>query len=151
MDGHDLTPFFALKRVHRVPAQRLQPGRPPRPVVAKLLHYRDRDLLLQTAHVAGPFMVEGRQKSIFPDFTADVQAKRATYAVVKRALREEGITYALLFPYRLKPMVDGTIHFFQDPEEAWAWLAGTISIRHDWVPKTERQRKEYGCDCPVPK
>ncbi|KAJ1100744.1 hypothetical protein NDU88_005825 [Pleurodeles waltl] len=38
MDGHNLTPFFALERAYRLPVQRPQPGRPPRPVVAKLLH-----------------------------------------------------------------------------------------------------------------
>ncbi|KAJ1099851.1 hypothetical protein NDU88_004946 [Pleurodeles waltl] len=41
MDEHSITPFFALQRAHRGPTRRPDPGRPPRPIVAKLLHYRD--------------------------------------------------------------------------------------------------------------
>ncbi|KAJ1157232.1 hypothetical protein NDU88_009947 [Pleurodeles waltl] len=37
------------------------PGRTPRPVVAKLLLYKDRDLLLQRARETGPFEVENRR------------------------------------------------------------------------------------------
>ncbi|KAJ1126031.1 hypothetical protein NDU88_004444 [Pleurodeles waltl] len=59
-------------RAHRVPVQRPQPGRLPLSFVAKLLHYRDRDLQLKRAHVAGPFMVEGGQAMVFPDFSAAV-------------------------------------------------------------------------------
>ncbi|KAJ1161543.1 hypothetical protein NDU88_002027 [Pleurodeles waltl] len=86
-------------RAHRVPARR------PRPVVAEHLHYCDRDLLLQRARAAGPFKVKGGQASLFQDFTVAVKAKKDTFTVVKRVLREEGMTYALLFPSRLKPMV----------------------------------------------
>ncbi|KAJ1093077.1 hypothetical protein NDU88_006186 [Pleurodeles waltl] len=116
MDSNQLMPFFALERAHRVPAQRPQPGRLPRPVVAKLLHYRDRDLLLQRARMAGPFKVKGGQASLFLDFTEAVQARRDSFTTVKRALREEGVTYGLLFPSWLKLMVAGTVHFCQDPK-----------------------------------
>ncbi|KAJ1197173.1 hypothetical protein NDU88_001035 [Pleurodeles waltl] len=49
-----------------------------------------------------------------------MQSKRAYFLVVKRALHDEGISYTLLFPSRMKLMVDGNTHFCQDPEEAWA-------------------------------
>ncbi|KAJ1113493.1 hypothetical protein NDU88_001736 [Pleurodeles waltl] len=62
-----------------------------------------------------------------------VQSRRATFLGVKRALREEGLRYSLLFPAKLKIISDGTTHFFQEPDEAWAWLesyrAGTISTK----------------------
>ncbi|KAJ1211708.1 hypothetical protein NDU88_007064 [Pleurodeles waltl] len=41
-----LTMFFELERAHRVPARKPVLGRPPRLIVAKLLHYRDRNLFL---------------------------------------------------------------------------------------------------------
>ncbi|KAJ1203574.1 hypothetical protein NDU88_007359 [Pleurodeles waltl] len=89
MDELLLTPFCALKRAHRVPTCRIELGRPPRPIVAKRLHYRGRDLLLQTACETGPFQVAGGRATLFPDFTLVVQSRRATFLGVKRALREE--------------------------------------------------------------
>ena len=41
-----LSPFFTLERAHRVSSRKPQPGMPVRVVVAKLLHYRDRDTIL---------------------------------------------------------------------------------------------------------
>lgn len=56
-----LSPFYTLERSHRVPA----PGNPPTPVVARLLHYKDRDLLLQKARSEGPYQV-GNGKVTLP-------------------------------------------------------------------------------------
>ncbi|KAJ1187423.1 hypothetical protein NDU88_004199 [Pleurodeles waltl] len=70
----------------------------------------------------GPFQVEGLRATFFPDFTLAVQARRATFLEMKQALREEGLRYSLLFPSKLKIILDGTTHFFQEPDEAWAWL-----------------------------
>ncbi|KAJ1130487.1 hypothetical protein NDU88_008839 [Pleurodeles waltl] len=69
----------ALGRMHRAPARPQAPWRPPQPVVARLLHYLDRDTLLQRARKAGPFMVECGKVNMFPDFTVTAQAKRAYY------------------------------------------------------------------------
>lgn len=38
-----LTPLYAVERAHRVPMRPLPPGAPPRPVLIKLLHFKDRD------------------------------------------------------------------------------------------------------------
>ncbi|KAJ1161739.1 hypothetical protein NDU88_002220 [Pleurodeles waltl] len=105
-----------------VPTRGAELGRPPRLTVAKLLHYRDRDLLLLAAREKGPFQVEGGNTTFFPDFTLVVQTQRATFLEVKRALREEGLRYSLLFPSKLKVILDGTTHFFQEPDEVLAWL-----------------------------
>ncbi|KAJ1176102.1 hypothetical protein NDU88_001385 [Pleurodeles waltl] len=41
---------------------------------------------------------------------------------VKRAVREAGVQYSLLFPARLRVMQEGHGTFFQTLEEAWEWL-----------------------------
>ena len=51
--GDALSSFVALERAHRVPGRRPQPGMPARSIVAKLLHYRDRDTILQKARDHG--------------------------------------------------------------------------------------------------
>ncbi|KAJ1142590.1 hypothetical protein NDU88_008904, partial [Pleurodeles waltl] len=70
----------------------------------------------------GPFQVEGGNTTFFPDFTLAFQTQRATFLEVKRSLREEGLRYSLLFPSKLKVILDGTTHFFQEPDEVWAWV-----------------------------
>lgn len=44
-----LSPFIAIERVHRVPSRPPPPGGPPRPVLMKLLHFQDRDIILRKA------------------------------------------------------------------------------------------------------
>ena len=70
--GEELTSFFALDRAHRVPARKPQPGLPARSVVAKLLHYRDRDIILQKARDHGPYNIANARVSIFRDYTLNV-------------------------------------------------------------------------------
>ena len=90
-----LSPFFALERAHRVPTRPPAPGRPPRPIIARLLHFRDRDTLLNRSRLNGPFQINNTAVSLFPDFTAQVQAKRVSFLEVKKAMRVKGITYSV--------------------------------------------------------
>ncbi|KAJ1190971.1 hypothetical protein NDU88_000288 [Pleurodeles waltl] len=48
-----LSQFFAVERAHRVPARPSPLGVPARPVIAKLLHYKDRDHLLTQSRKKG--------------------------------------------------------------------------------------------------
>ena len=144
-----LSPFFALERAHRVPACRPQPGMPARAVVAKLLHYRDRDTILQKAREHGPYSVNNAKVSMFPDYTLNVQRRRFSFMAVKRELREAGIQYSLMFPARLKVMLDGNTTFFNEPEEAWSWLelyrkgeVGPMSTKNGF--KTARRPGRWG-------
>ncbi|KAJ1138489.1 hypothetical protein NDU88_004872 [Pleurodeles waltl] len=132
------------ERVHRVPTRRPEPGRLPRPILAKLLHYRDRNLLLQTAREKGPLQVVGSRDTFFPDFTLAVQARRATSLEVKWALREEGLRYSLLFPSKLKMMLDGATHSFQEPDEVWTWLESYRAGSTD--PKQVECKQPRCCD-----
>ncbi|KAJ1117733.1 hypothetical protein NDU88_005930 [Pleurodeles waltl] len=70
----------------------------------------------------GPLPGGAGRATFFPDFTLAVQTRRATLLEEKQALREEGLRYSLLFPSKLKVILDGTTHFLQEPDEVWAWL-----------------------------
>ena len=91
-------------------------------VIAKILHFRDRDLILQMARKYGPYTVENSKVSIFPDYTLSVQRQRASFLAVKRELRNARIQYALLFPSRLRIIVDDESRFYSTPQDAWDWL-----------------------------
>ena len=40
--------FFSIERSHRMPGRPPPPGSPARPILAKFLNYRDRDLILRS-------------------------------------------------------------------------------------------------------
>ena len=51
-----------------------------------------------------------------------VQRQRAPFLTVKQEIREQGVQYALLFPAKLRVIVEGNTKFFTDAKEAWDWL-----------------------------
>ncbi|KAJ1112783.1 hypothetical protein NDU88_001044 [Pleurodeles waltl] len=57
-----------------------------------------------------------------------------------------GTRYSLLFPSKLKIILDGSTHFFQEPDEAWAWLesyrTGTMGGKHVERKSTRRRGKK---------
>ena len=78
----------------------------PRPLVAKLLHFQDRATILRAARRAVHFMVGNRKVLIFQDYALAVQRHRASSAGVKRKLQEMGLKCALLFPSKIKIILD---------------------------------------------
>ena len=67
--------------------------------------------------------------NLYPDFTLQVQRQRRDFLEVKRALRQQELRYAMLFPAKLRVVADGKVHFFTDPDGAWQWLEGRASAR----------------------
>ena len=118
----ETSPFFSIERAHRVPSRRLAPGSPPRPLLAKLFHYRDRDAVLRAARAAGNLELEGSRIMIFPDYTLAVQHQRSTFQAIKKKLRDLGLKYSLLFPAKLRVVFNGKTHFLDTPAAAWSWV-----------------------------
>lgn len=86
-----LSQYFTMERAHRLPGGRLKPGAPPRPILAKLLNFRDRDIILQTARSNLPIRYENNELSFFSNFTTTVQRQRRTFLNIKKQLRDKGI------------------------------------------------------------
>ncbi|KAJ1123845.1 hypothetical protein NDU88_002312 [Pleurodeles waltl] len=66
--------------------------------------------------------VENSRVHIILDYTMAVEKKRSWFLGVERELREESISYMLLFQAQLKVMVNDRTHFFDTPSETWVWL-----------------------------
>lgn len=49
--------FFSVERAQHVPGGRPKPGAAPRPLLARLFNYRDRDMVLQTTRTAPPIKI----------------------------------------------------------------------------------------------
>ena len=115
-----LSQHYALERAHRVPARPPVAGAPPRPIVARLLHFRDH--ILAQARLKGDIRIGNSKVMVFPDYTREVQKKRASFQGVKKRLRQNGLTYGVLFPARLRVETDGGALFFESPTEASLWI-----------------------------
>ncbi|KAJ1093556.1 hypothetical protein NDU88_006656 [Pleurodeles waltl] len=97
----------------------------------------------------GPWQYENAAISAYPDFTAEVQAKRNSFTKVKQRLRELNYKYALLFPAKLRVMDGEATRLFQSPVDAWAWLhaKGLVHSASDtledttWLTPHSKRRK----------
>ena len=119
---NSFSPLFAVERAHRVPARPPAPGGPPRPMLAKLLHYRDRETVLRQARERANIQHNGTRVSFYPDFSAEVQRRRAKFFDVKRRLRQLQLSYAMLYPAKLRVIVEGQAQFFDSAKDAANWL-----------------------------
>lgn len=115
--------FFTLERAHRVPFRPPPPGCPPRSLLVKMLYYKDRVTILNKAREMGNILYNGTSVSIYPDFSPDLQKWRSRFGEIKRKLQHLKVTYALLYPARLRVTTLGEILSFDTPEGVVGWLA----------------------------
>lgn len=111
-----------MERAHRVPGRPPPQGAPPRSMLAKLLHYRDREAVLRCAREQANVKFNGVRMSFYPDFSAEVQRNRAKFSEVKKRLRALQLPYAMLYPAKLRVTAEGHAQFFESAREAAAWL-----------------------------
>lgn len=130
-----LSKFFSVERAHRVPGGKPKPGVRPRPILARIFNFRDRDVILQAARVAPPIQIDNQVITLYPDYTAMVTKQRQGFLDVKKELRDRDLKYSMLFPAKLRVEAEGKVWFFHTPEETKEWLEG-------WRPakKTPRNR-----------
>lgn len=91
-------------------------------MLAKLLHYRDREAILRCARERSNVKFNGIRVSFYPNFSAEVQRSRAKFGDVKKYLRALQLPYAMLYPAKLHVTADGHAQFFESAREAAAWL-----------------------------
>lgn len=121
--GSSLLMLFIVERTHWSLAPKPPVGGTPRPILARILNYRDRDTILRVAREMGQITHQGSQiSSFFPDFTPAVQSARREFVPTKKILRQAGITYTLLYPAKLKVNHKGNQHFFTDAKSALKYV-----------------------------
>lgn len=116
------SPLFAVERAHRVPSRPPPPGGPPRSILARILHYKDREAVLRHAREKANVLHNGVRVSFYLDFSAEVQRRRAKFTDVKRRLRLLQLPYAMLYPAKLRIVVRGQAQFFESAKDASVWL-----------------------------
>ena len=92
--------------------------------------------------MAPPVKCDNAIVNLYPDFTLQVQQQRREFLEVKRALRQQELRYAMLFPAKLRVVADGKVHFFTNPDETWQWLEGRDPKRDPLdKPKTPNRKQ----------
>lgn len=116
------SPYFTVKRAHRVPPRPGPEGSPPRTLFLRLLNFRDQDEVLRAARAVGSLAYHNAKLLIFPDYAVETQKMQRSFHSVKAAMRTKGITYSILFLAKLR-VVDGeTVRFFTTLKDTSAWL-----------------------------
>uniref|UniRef100_A0A8C0HAD7 Uncharacterized protein n=1 Tax=Chelonoidis abingdonii TaxID=106734 RepID=A0A8C0HAD7_CHEAB len=80
-------PPLNIERAHRMPSTRRQKPEKPRPIIFKLLNFNDKVMLMNTARKAQTLMYKGHKRSLFPDFSDELNNKRAAFSGIKQIPR----------------------------------------------------------------
>lgn len=91
-------------------------------MIAKMLNFHDRDTVLRLTGIKGNIPFKNGEIKVFPDFSAEVQKKRAHFTKAKRQRRIRHYSYAMLCPARLCVVGEDRAHFIDTPEAVFSWL-----------------------------
>lgn len=82
--GSDAPSFsHVIERAHRTPPHPPPSGAPPCSIIAQLLNFQDKVAIFHLDSEKGPLKYNGNTISVYPDFSADVQRQRISFAAVK--------------------------------------------------------------------
>ncbi|KAI4818789.1 hypothetical protein KUCAC02_004089 [Chaenocephalus aceratus] len=119
-----LTTAPELDRAHRALTAKPSPGSRPRAVIARIHHFRTKELIIQEARKRrGKLFFQGKPVAIFEDYCPEIVEQRAAYREVMSALYQRGLRPSLLYPARLRITTkDGGKKHFASVEDAASFL-----------------------------
>lgn len=116
------SPYFTMEHAHRIPPFHGLPDSNPRPLIFRILNYRDRDEILRAARRTGELKFQNATLLFSPDYSMETQKLRRSFDQIKVALRARNIKYSIFFPARLRVQDGETVRFFTSPRDATVWL-----------------------------
>ena len=106
-----------LERAHRSLGQKPKEERPTRPFVVCFHRFLEKEKALRWAR-ANDMKFQGTPLRIYPDLSAALARKRATFKEIKHLLYKKNVRFNLLHPARLRVEFDKQTFIFSSPEEA---------------------------------
>ncbi|KAJ1217085.1 hypothetical protein NDU88_004680 [Pleurodeles waltl] len=145
-----LSKFFTVDQAHRALVPLPQPGALLRTIIARIFNFRGRDSILQAARSHCDLQYE-KAAGRFPDFTLKVQRQCQSFQEVKKVLQDCELKYMMLFPARLRVIMEGKTWHFRTWEEGWEWLevswsAGRVEYTAEgkgWFPPHNDRYKDW--------
>ena len=111
-----------IERAHRVASQRPAPGDRPRPILAKFLRSSDRDAVLRAARNKGKLTWGNTTIMLFPDYSRATQMKRDKFKECKKKLHEQGVSFRMLYPAKLRIETSEGERAFDCPRKAMTFI-----------------------------
>ena len=105
-----------LERAHRSLGQKPKEERPTRPFVVCFHRFLEKEKALRWAR-ANDVKFQGTPLRIYPDLSAALARKRATFKDIKHLLYKKNVRFNLLHPARLRVEFDKQTFIFSSPEE----------------------------------
>lgn len=116
-----------VDRAHRSLAPRPRIGERPRPIIARLHYYSDKEKIMSLSRTKGQLFFEKSPVHIFPDMSPEVGRQRAAFNQVKTKLRNAGIQYRMFFPAKLEITANGNKMIFNDPAAVEKYIETSAS------------------------
>ncbi|XP_038664754.1 uncharacterized protein LOC119972317 [Scyliorhinus canicula] len=111
-----------LEGAHRVLARKPKASEPPRAGPLRFHLFADRKCVLRWAKKERSSRWENAEVRIYQDWRAEVAKKRVSYNRAKALLHRRGVKFGMLQPARLWVTYRDRHHYFESPEEAWAFV-----------------------------
>ncbi|KAJ1085067.1 hypothetical protein NDU88_005200 [Pleurodeles waltl] len=100
-------------------------------MIARVLNYRDRDVVLRLAREKGVIQYQRNATAFFPDFTLALQQARKEFALAKKKLQNLRISYTMMYPVKLCIEYRGKTKILTTPQAAHAYIKTLASPRRD--------------------
>ena len=118
----------SVDRAHRSLAPKPVDGdNRPRPFIVKLHHFQTKELILRLARQKGPLSYNGSRFHIFPDYSPDINKRRAAFSESKKKLHAAKIQFALYYPATLQFTHNGRRMKFTDPATALTYVNKNVA------------------------
>ena len=118
----------SVDRAHRSLAPKPVDGdNRPRPFIVKLHHFQTKELILRLARQKGPLSYNGSRFHIFPDYSPDINKRRAAFSESKKKLHAAKIQFALFYPATLQFTHNGRRMKFTDPTTALTYVNKNVA------------------------
>ncbi|KAL7379029.1 hypothetical protein ABVT39_022281 [Epinephelus coioides] len=106
-----------MDRVHRTPRPMPNPDQPPRPIILRLLRWRDKQDIIRAA-TRKQLTWGGQRFSVYQDFSAEESRRRAQYNDVKKRLHKAGVRFGIVYPGSLIVSINGEKLTYTSPKDA---------------------------------
>lgn len=106
-----------IDRVHRALRPMPNPDQPPRPIILRLLRWRDKQDIIKSA-TGKQLTWSGQRFSVYRDFSGEESRRSAQYNDVKKRLHKAGVHFGLVYPGSLIVTMNGQMFTYNSPKDA---------------------------------
>uniref|UniRef100_A0A8C4X6L1 Uncharacterized protein n=1 Tax=Erpetoichthys calabaricus TaxID=27687 RepID=A0A8C4X6L1_ERPCA len=117
-----------IMRAHRISSSTSSSSAVPRTLIVHLVHFADRQHILQAARQAPAPQYRGSTLHFFPDFSSRTAQRRKAYTPIILHARAAGLQPYLLFPARLKLSFRDHHQTYNTPETASHAVAWVLKV-----------------------